>query len=51
MGEAELLEESHIRKYSCMTTEITTAYYMEIDSFNIVKKSNPDFLRVLREKS
>ncbi|CAD8205098.1 unnamed protein product [Paramecium octaurelia] len=51
VGQEEIIESLPCRLYSCQVLDNTTAYYMEANEFNNLKKNFPDIVKLLKDKS
>ncbi|CAD8184983.1 unnamed protein product [Paramecium pentaurelia] len=49
VGQEELIEELHQRKYNCQCVDNTVAYYMEAEVFRKIRKNFPDIVNLLKE--
>ncbi|CAD8151523.1 unnamed protein product [Paramecium octaurelia] len=49
VGQEELIEELHQRKYNCQCVDNTIAYYMEAEVFRKIRKNFPDIVNLLKE--
>ncbi|CAD8207647.1 unnamed protein product [Paramecium pentaurelia] len=51
VGQEEIIESLPYRLYSCQVLDNTTAYFMEANDFNNLKKNFPDIVKILKDKS
>ncbi|CAD8094464.1 unnamed protein product [Paramecium primaurelia] len=51
VGQEEIIESLPYRLYSCQVLDNTTAYFMETNDFNNLKKNFPEIVKLLKDKS